>query len=688
MQSYSDAPMEEGKMLTVVERSRKTKGNENSLPPQACLMQNKSNQKTLLIGPQKSRLPVLSKAKPPPNFQKMHQTWQTHFQKGKAVSKRSCTRPQPFNFSQKVERPRVQMITEVEAAGALTTGQPTCKSREPLAEVVLHQNNKESEVQEKKGGGELEFKADPAALASILSNIGVPIAPAGKVSLAQRVPVRAASIAPPLSNSRNAMLRSSMYTMPNSHIAPYNLDRISCIPKLTAEGQKPLLRHHTLKNTTVKEPAAVKKVELHLQENPVSKQMNPPSHVPVPAKPFTLLPAKEIHETKLTPPPMITDSEATAVSTAKCDNSPAEINRPTDKEDSSKNTDPSPEVFVPASKAIATILSNTDTIIACSRKLSLAQRVPMQGRHSMLKSAKASSGTSLVQTASPKLAQCSMSNVPIKDLIFSPCRVPDTSAARSLDGSARRVLQTKPSTVSYFQPSCSSSKPPVFPKTPRALALEMANKRFEMDYTCVQSSSQSAVKWADEHTPTTALCENEPEMERVAVRLFLDGDCPRDSDKEKESTAVSNLQRVLESPSIQQKEAELPENSVNKDGQLQDLQLHENVQPPPSSQPSEPSTSSDPCIRPSVPLSFLAHPAVQALQSSTLGSCSLPDIARLRLQATVSAKQKFLEARLDKECAFYTSLGAVGSIRSCEDPVSSFLERQEDMHFAPIHPES
>ncbi|XP_018425790.1 PREDICTED: uncharacterized protein LOC108798524 [Nanorana parkeri] len=207
MQSYNDAPVDVVRKLSVAEKNCQIKGKENCMTSSACLQQKPTAQNAVPHGPQQSKLPVLSKARAPPDFQKMHQSWQTHFQRGKAVSKKSCTRPQPFNFSQRREHSRVK-IAGVKVSGESSSGQPSCnspascKSREPLSEVVVGQNKKESSVV--MGGSEVDFKADPVALASILSNIGVSTAPVGKVSLAQRVPIRAASIAHPLS-SKNTL---------------------------------------------------------------------------------------------------------------------------------------------------------------------------------------------------------------------------------------------------------------------------------------------------------------------------------------------------------------------------------------------------------------------------------------------------------------------------------------------------
>ncbi|XP_040197091.1 tastin [Rana temporaria] len=704
MQSYDDAPMNVSKKLSIAERTCQGKGKENCVTSSACLppsQQKQTVQNTEPKGPMKSKLPVLSKTMAPPDFQKMHQSWQSHFQRGKAVCKKSCTRPQPFNFSQRGARPRVK-VPDVSNSGASLSGQPLCNSqashkiREPLTNVALGQNKKESSVV--KGGSEVDFKADPAALASILSNIGVSTAPVGKVSLAQRVPMRASSIAHPLNSSKNTMIRSSMYTVPTCQPGPSNMGRMSCVPKMTVKAyeQKPLFRtqnRNPVTETSVKEPGGLKKDELHPQENPVLQQMNPNPHVATSDKTSCSL-ATQDTLTKLTSLPAKTDETSTVLSAQQCETSSTEVNGTAGKKDFIKNTDTCSVDFVADSQALASILSNTEMNITNFRKISLAQRVPMQGRSSMFKGAMALSGTLLTQTASPKPACGTKSNVtvPLKELMFSPCRVPLVTSDKNSGGSARRVLQSQSTTMKFSQLYSVTHKQPVFPKTPRALALEKANKCLESEKSNVQTSSKSIVKWADEMSPSSlseVLGVQETDMKEVAMRLFLDGEGAGDSEKKKEPTAVSDPLIVLGClPTKAPQHQELVQPAGANVGDSLNFQLHSQMHLAPSLQPNASDSSSSVVtgIKSSVPLSFLAHPAVKALQCCTLGPSSLPDIARLRLQAAVSAKQRFWESRLDEECAFYTTRCVSGSIRSCTDPVSIFLDKQEDMHFTPICP--
>ncbi|XP_071991218.1 tastin isoform X2 [Engystomops pustulosus] len=691
MQSHNDAGY--GCKSSAAPKNTWMKGKENGLNAPKCPQQGMSKPQN----PPRSRLPIPSKTKEPPDFQKLHQSWQNQFHKGKAVRKKSCTRPQPFNFSQKGDCSQVTSDTVVS-----TNPQTSHRRREPLAEVTLGQKLQESKDADVKVGSD-EFKADPAALASILSNAGVPIAAIGKLSLAQRVPMRASSIAQSTNNYKNTMVRSSMYDVLRSKPASSNLDRISYFSKMQNKDvntQKPVFGQNSLLKKPIpdcrleEQKASSHHEEQQSQENPVLQQMNPP---PVQASGVTSLSLRshEVTAVKSPPlPPVTEDGDPFVLPADKVENNTSETGSPTEKSDSTKKTGAAPIEFSADSQALASILSNTGVTIANCGKVSLAQRVPVQARNVTVKTGTTSSGSVVMQVTTPKpcFGRMSAMAVPIKDVAFSPCRVPKTLMSdTSSSGSAKRVQQLTSSAMKFSQRS--TSKQPFFPKTPRALALEMANKKLETELSNTRSSARSTVKWADELSPSLSetLIENEPKMEQVAVRLFLDGECPGDMDMKKEPLEESTGLKELEGLAAKEQKrlgTTLPSCSINKSdvissaGVSQDLPfcLAKAADPPVQS------TSMASCMKTSLPLSFLSHPAVQALQCHTLGPYSLPEIGRLRIQAAVSAKQRFWETCLDEECAFYTSRGAVSSCRNCVDPVSSFLDRQEDLHFTPIIP--
>ncbi|XP_063808752.1 tastin isoform X2 [Pseudophryne corroboree] len=698
------------------------KGKENCLSSPPCPQQGKQKptlQKIVLKDPQKSKLPIPLKTRAPPDFQKMHQAWQNHFQRGKAVSKKSCTRPQPFNFTQKGDRHKVPASTD---AGLSVNPPASHRVREPLAEVVLGLKNLNCKDANVKDTSEVEFKADPAALFSILSNVGVPAA-AGKLSLAQRVPMRVSATAQQFS-SRNMMVRSSMYSMRSCQTTSSNSDRMSYFSKMHTKvnDEKPLCRPNDLFKSHIpvvhsKGPAAFKKDDkLQSQENQLLQQMNSPPHVLVRSITSPPLAKLEVNTAKSAILPLVMESVAgTASSSAvKCEQ--LEVNASAENcdlvrtpEDQQKSDAGSGE-FVADLQALTSILTNTGVSTGNCGKLSLAQRVPVPGTNAVLKGGMTCSGSSAKQATTPTLSYGRMSNIalPLKvcllsDLVFSPYRVPKASQASdpSPGGSARRVHKLQYSTMKFSQFRSGIAKQPFFPKTPRALALENANKRLDAERSDTQNSAKSTVKWVDELSPSPVpgvVGEKEPDMEQVAVRLFLDGESPGQGDKKKELNESSDPLKMFDnSPANlqqQQQQMVLSETTVTPAdgaGYSQDFPLHKNQHLAPlshlnTSDTPQPPSNSVSFVKTSLPLSFLSHPAVKALQSNTLGPHSLPTIARLRLEATMSSKQRFWDTYLDEECAFYTSRGTANSCRRCNDPVSSLLEQQDDMHFTPINP--
>ncbi|XP_073419568.1 tastin isoform X3 [Dendrobates tinctorius] len=642
MQSYNDATSGFGYKSPIVQKSTWKKGKENE-PNASCFQPEKHNPTLAKHGsqdPPKSRLPILSKVNQPPDFQKLHQSWQNQFQKGKAVKKKACTRPQPFNFSQKLDRPRVAPDTRP------SVSPPARHRREPLAEVTFDQKNQSKDSDGK--GENAEFKADPEALASILSDVGVPVPATGKFSLAQRVPMRVSSIGQSSSLCKNTMVRSSMYAVLRSQSASSNLDRISCFsnmqPKVSDKKPPVFKQNSLLRVRKLEEPVSSSlDGKLLSQENPVLQQMNRTSNVrtssmttlPLQSQEVTTIKSSLLH-------PVTEDVESSvlpAEKTEKHEKNTSEGDSFAGKQDPRKKAgSAAPVNFVADSQALASILSNTGVTSVNYGKLSLAQRVPVQSK-----------------------------NVTVKSGMKFPHQY-------------------------------STSKQLFFPKTPRALALERANEKLETELSDTQSSTRSTVKWASERSPSESLFEREQKIDQVAVRLFLDGECPGEPDKKTELAEESD--RFKESESLpasaqKRKEATLPENRDDSEVAArvsQDLSVHANLHPPAplsltsTAEPPVQYPSMLSCMKTSLPLSFLSHPVVRALQSNTMGSYSLPDIARLRIQAAVLAKERFWETCLDEECAFYTSRGAATSCRNCIDPVSSFLERQDDLHFTPIIP--
>lgn len=694
------------------------KGKENAQYPAACPVKNKEKQSVCDIK-LKSKLPVLSKAKPPPDFHKMHQAWQNQFQKGKAVSKKSCTRPQPFNFAQKGERFRVAAASDVEHSAALF---PTNRSsvnqldaranREPLGEVCLGQQNPGNSRTRSKDVPETEFKADPVALASILSNAGVSTVPGvlpGKLSLAQRVPVRMSSTAASISSFKSTMVRNSLYTTLGKQTKCTTVNRMSCFSMLpTKKGQEQRTPSRQKPEVTSPPPDIIlkkcptsKNDCIQSQVNPVLQQMNPLSHIPVATiHSFPVGQTEIVTRNQCLANPINKDLKQESADTA-FDNTLTKqtLDHQTSLEhkDNTKdpNNKPMPDPFfgdfVEDPQALASIISNTGVTVANGGKLSLVQRVPVRSKHVEVRNSMIASGSAVGQGMTPKPTFGRMSTIPFKNGLFSPSRVLQAvQTPRSSSGiQARRIPNLKSPGMKFSQTFNFKMKQPVFPKTPKAIAVEMANKLFEAEFTEPQTSSKSSVKWADQLSPAIvpeAFCKKESNLGQVAVRLF--SDCTGYADKEGEMP-ITVLDTMQNSDPCK-KDHVVPERSAATNRlDPQALPLHQQLAPlsiqepsPTFPLPTPPSIVQE--VKMSLPLSFLSHPAVQALKSGNDGPRSLPHIAQMRLKATMSAKTRFWDTCLDDECAFYTSLGASGSSRSCADPVASSLEKQENMHFIPI----
>ncbi|KAM4700738.1 tastin [Discoglossus pictus] len=738
MQATKEAPVGEENKCPLIQNIR-GKGKEKSMTSQAWHQRGKENQILQDIElnlPKKSKLPVPSRTKAPPDFQKMHQAWQNQFQKGKAVSKKSSTRPCPFNLTQKGDKFRVAQPVDMGHSATTRTfqhkEQPKSPPpyRDPLSEVLPGQKKLGSHSESSHVAAVVEFKPDPSSLDSILSHAGVSCAAVGtngKFSLARRVPMRASSTAFSLGNT---MVRNSMYTVPSTQSARSELDRMSCFPWLSTKGAEQPFKKPFPNKTLCQLATSKEDCVLQSQVNPVLQQMNLQSHPPS---------IPEINVEK-------EDNQTSQTAFHTKGNS--------EKSKEKHDSDPGCVDFVADSQALASILSDTGVTAGNYGKLSMAQRVPVQsGKMSFRSSMVTTSLMSGQMAPNGYRANATLGN---KDTMFSPCPIPKVDqpfkdspvnsarrvpAAKSLSvttapnaalgnkdtmsspcpipvvdqpfkdspvNSARRVPAAKSSSMVFSSHRSTFIRQPIFPKTPRALALEMANQRLEAESVDIQTP-KSTVKWADAPTPSTlsdVVCEDSTPPDHVAMRLFLDGESPEDSVRpvecsKKKQMVISGsppipVAAAPTSSNVQNKEdPAISEKCITNNGGAADgyqaLILlphlaHLGTRHPDSDILIMPPPTSTEHIRTSLPLSFLAHPALQDIPSSTLGPCSLPHIARLRLHATVTAKQKFWDTCLDDECAFYTSRGASSAMyrKDIDDPVATTLDRQEGLHFIPI----
>ncbi|XP_053561479.1 uncharacterized protein LOC128652572 [Bombina bombina] len=636
--------------------NQNNQGKENCLGAPACKLQGKKN--PTVQDPKCSRLPVPIKTKPPPDFQKMHQAWQNQFQKGKAVSKKSCTRPCPFNLSQKGDRFRVTQPNDVGGPvkttyhQKLNVSKPVNPGREPLSDMFSGWNKQGIRLM---NSNDVEFIADPSALDSILCDAGVSraaLGASGKLSLAQRVPMRGSSTSFSFGNN---VVRNSMPVYSN------------CFPKLLAQGavqqfKKPLSDKSLHQLVAPKQDGI-----LHSQVNPVLQQRN--------------IQTQLLNSTESDTEKQNIQTSGSNKHTVDTENASEKKSSPVQETGECKESEAGSGNFVADSQALASILSGTGVLAGNFGKLSLAQRVPVHDRKRSLRSS--------MVTSNPGV--CTNMTLANKDLFLSPLRVPKiTQPMDSPVTSARRVAVSK-SAMPFSNTRSTFRRNPVFPKTPRAIALEMANKRLEADSVDLQTPSNPSVKWAD-MLSFEAVSEKETIPDHVVMRLFTDGECPEEVEKdlmfsvEKEIPTPKSKDVTVTTPtsfSVQNIE-ETAMSEISFANNLPTSQiLHPHFTPIDSESAAAVVIPPPACtenIRASLPLSFLAHPALKALPTNTLGPCSLPHIARLRLHATVSAKQRFWETCLDDECAFYTSRAtSISNRNNIDDPVATTLERQENL---------
>uniref|UniRef100_A0A8C3I4S8 Uncharacterized protein n=1 Tax=Chrysemys picta bellii TaxID=8478 RepID=A0A8C3I4S8_CHRPI len=190
-----------------------------------------------------SKIPVLSKSRLPPDFQQLHQAWESQFQKGKAASKKPCTQTCPFNLTCKGDKFHVVPCADMAAATEPPAGSPNPLSRSqprgPLEEIQLgapaQKNAPGSSV---PSGKEVEFVADPVALASILSNVGLAngtLGVARKPSLARRVPLRGSRGNSVHASGSARTVSGSLYVASGTPALCPDPARISCFSRLAPQ---------------------------------------------------------------------------------------------------------------------------------------------------------------------------------------------------------------------------------------------------------------------------------------------------------------------------------------------------------------------------------------------------------------------------------------------------------------------
>nr|XP_033793748.1 tastin isoform X2 [Geotrypetes seraphini] len=535
----------------------------------------------------KSKIPVPVKVRPMPDFNNIHQSFQNKFQKGKAVRKKACTRPCPFNLTKKGERFQLQPVTDV-------GHQPLPKSDRTLlpSNSCLQGPLVENQQQAKCGATAESFKADPAALASILSNSGLSSKAMGisrAASLVQRVPVR---------GNRND--RASTYVSCGSSVSRVESVYSSCTSRRMDKAlEERLQQPQDLKPAFLSRPlpsllmgmssTAQPKPNLEVQSTgavPETEELcragqggtgerraDMPSGAghsaedgtpviqnalavglacPVVPKDFCLL--DTVASTQSTcpsvPNSLPCSGTVPSISLVASKNLARPAVASIGPNGVLSKTGEDSKDFVPDLEALASILSNTGITSsgkAAIKKTSMAQRVPVRGR-AMTSLYSAANSSSMVKRGSlfgqrmsfdPKMNSGHMSRLEFKEkeMCGTPFRVPKPSTELLPQCSAQRVAIQHP----LYPLHTASRRRPIFPKTrDKAKVAETQ-----------QTLSQACREWTNVESPLSLDSGRAEEvedpiglpMEKIAVQLFPDvGDAAGDLGQEMALPSVETNQ--------------------------------------------------------------------------------------------------------------------------------------------------
>ncbi|KAM9115565.1 tastin isoform 2-T2 [Pangshura tecta] len=512
----------------------------------------------------RSKIPVQSKHRQPPDFQQLHQAWESQFQKGKAAGKKPCTQTCPFNLTCKGDKLHVVPCADMAAATEPPAGSPSPLSRSqprgPLEEIQLGRaapkNVPGSCV---PSGKEVEFVADPVALASILSNVGLANSTLGvarKPSLARRVPLRGSRGNSLHTSGRARAVHGSLYVASGTPALCPDPARTSCFSQLAPQGAA---------RRATQDPALQRGLLLPSQQiQALSATLRDLGSCAQPAGHPTLqrlgAGAEEARRGGPHPIATATQNEAAGSQEAGGTRDQSSNSRPGSSSDgkvtggtagtggqsatssgSPSRRDPmgasQTEEFVPDPDALASVLSNVGlkhAALGPTGKLSLARRVPVKGPRGVPPSSQGSRTSLLRPQASipPKGAfgrtSC-YSALGLKGTEapdgLQAAQVAGTPRTREISryspfGSAQRVPVTQPQSL---RGTCFSTRFPrrlaVFPRTPCTAEA--------LDKHPAQGALQSPARWAGGLSPeprSSAPDEATLPWEKIVVRLFGDGE--------------------------------------------------------------------------------------------------------------------------------------------------------------------
>ncbi|CAM5124146.1 unnamed protein product [Natator depressus] len=726
----------------------------------------------------RSKIPVLSKSRLPPDFQQLHQAWESQFQKGKTTGKKPCPQTCPFNLTCKGDKFHVDMAAATEPPAGSPEPLSRSQPRGPLEEIHLgaaaQKTTPGTSLPRGKEVDPVEFVADPAALASILSNVGLANSTLGvarKPSLARRVLLRGSR-----GNSVHASGSArtgcgSLYVASGTPALCPDPARTSCFSRLAA---KDAARRAT------QDPAQHRGLLLKSQQiqalsvtlRDLGSRAQPAGH---PALQRLGAGAKEACRGHPHPIAMAMQSEPAKSQEAGGTRDQSSNGRPGSLSDgkrgkagtggqsaahsssSPSRTDPvgasETEEFVPDLDALASVLSNvglSHAALGPTGKLSLARRVPVKGLRGVPPSTQGSPTGSRTSLLRPQIS------VPPKgDFGRASCystqglkgaEAPDGLQAAQLAGtprtreisrsspfgSARRVPVTQPQ--SLHRTCFSTRRLAVFPRTPRTGGA--------LDKRPAQGVLQTPARWAGGLSPEPRSPDPDESalpLEKIVVRLFGDGESQAATEasvrkalarpgeggskmqcieflarllrKEVEgaggSSSLDELQSLLAACTPSPRPPRTPPPLPAAGSRLKQLPSPSSCQDPgqgPASRTMPPASSAAfPAAGTTLTFSsqrpVCSHPLIHSLRSPTASggaagaraapatSPSRVALVKQRFRDLLSAPQRFQEACLDDECAFYMGRppgSQAPAPRCCTDPVATLLEAQETTHFIPI----
>ncbi|XP_038234399.1 tastin isoform X2 [Dermochelys coriacea] len=721
----------------------------------------------------RSKIPVLSKSRLPPDFQQLHQAWESQFQKGKAAGKKPCPQTCPFNLTCKGDKFHIDTAAATEPpAGSpdpLSRSQPRGALEEIQLGAAAQKTTPGTSIPSGKEVGSVEFVADPVALASILSNVGLANSTLGvarKPSLAQRVPLRG-SRGNPVHASRSARtVCGSLYVASRTPALCPDPARTSCFSRLAA---KDAARRATLDPAQhgglLLKSQQIQALSATLRDlgscaqpagHPALQRLGKGAKEACRGRPHLIATAMQSEPAKSQETGGTNDQSSNGRPGSLSDGKGGKAGtrgQSAAHSSSPSRTDPmgasETEEFVPDLDALASVLSNvglSHAALGPTGKLSLARRVPVKGLRCVLPSTQGSptgSRTSLLrpQISIPPKGDFGRASC-YSTLGLKGAEAPDGLQAAQLAGtprtreisrsspfgSARRVPVTQPQSL---RGTCFSTRRlAVFSRTPRTGGA--------LDKRPAQGVLQTRARWAGGLSPEPRSPdpdESALSLEKIVVRLFGDGESQASVEasvrkaltrpgeggsktqcieflarllrKEVEgaggSSSLDELQSLLAACTPSPRHPRTPPPLPAAGGRLKQLPSPSSCQGPASRTMPPACSAAFPAAGTTLTFSsqrpVCSHPLIRSLRSPTAsggaaGARAAPAtppscvaLVKQRLRDLLSAPQRFQEACLDDECAFYMSrpLGSrPPAPRCCMDPVAMLLEAQETTHFIPI----